>query len=282
MSYRPRLCDWSGAVLIVVGGAPALLHGATADITVQPADLEMHRNLNVTPGQGPGMFVGSVRLRGGPGVEVIGGDGELLSAVDAAGADLRNRGYFFGKDTERAPLYAHGVALCSPAEDARQGFYGPQLALYFAPASPTVVIARVQLRATLLLGDASRRVVSLGTWPEAQGVHSDLPGAPQVEADRDGQLVVRIALTAAPAWRALWCEVGGKPLLGGSGKSDDTGGQLVVSRSGRVPPGAEIKCELTHIIGERHVKFTLGPWGFPDQVPNPASVRIAVELPDAP
>lgn len=251
-------------------------------LTAQPADLEMHRDLISTPGQG-GMFVGSIILHGCPGIEVIGGDGELLAAVDAAGTSMRNPSYFSGNQRQRVPLLAHSLGVASPDEEAQQGDAAAQLAVYFAERGAGVVVTSLQIRATVLLGDASRQVVNLGTWPGVVGAHPDLPGAPRIESDRDGQMVVSLDPAGAPAWRTIWFEVNGTPLpRAGSQTENSADGRRVLTCTGRIPPGAEMKAQFTRILGERTIEFTLGPWGFPDLVPHPASVCIPVEVPHAP
>lgn len=255
--------------------------GASEDaLTALPATLQMRRSLKPTANQ-PGMFVGTIELRGGSGLEVIGGDGVLLAAVDSAGASLINPDYIFDGTQERAPLFAHSIGFAAPADEARQHENGPQFSLYFLPRGADTVIAHLRIRATVVLGDASRRVATLGAWPAVIGPHPDLPGDPVVAADADGQLELSLDAAGKAAWRTFWLEVDGKPLASSGGGARDRDRRYVATRNGRVPDGAVLKAELTRIRGESTIEFAVGPWAFPGRSPPPQAVRVPLEVPDA-
>jgi len=251
-----------------------------AVLTAQPATLELHRSLAVDT-KNKGMFVGTIRLTGTPSLEVLGGDGVLVEAVDATGASLINPDYI-SDGQQRVPLIARSIGYSKPAEMARQGDVGPQLLIYFLERGAGTVITRLRIKTTVILGDASRRVVTVGTWPAVIGQHPELPGAPTISADPDGQMQIAMDLSARLAWSTIWLEAAGKPVPEDGGGSQERGGRWTILRQGRVPDGAEVKAELTRVLCERTIEVLVGPWSFPGNGPPPASVRIPVEVPHAP
>jgi hypothetical protein len=252
-----------------------------AVLTAKPATLELHRSLTVDA-KNKGLFVGAIQLTGTPSLEVLGGDGVLVEAVDATGASLVNPDYIFDGKHQRVPLMARSIGQSTPAEVARQGDPGPQLLMYFLGRGAGTVITRLRITTTVILGDASRRVVTIGTWPSVIGQHPELPGAPTISADPDGQMQIDMDLNARLAWTTIWLEAAGKPVPVGGGGSQERGGRLSISRQGRVPDGAVVKAELTRVLGERTIEVVVGPWSFPGNGPPPASVSIPVEVPHAP
>lgn len=269
-------------ILVLLAAFCTLASGVEqAVLTAQPATLELHRSLAVNA-KNRGMFVGTIRLIGTPALEVLGGDGVLVEAVDATGASLVNPDYMFDGKQQQVPLMARSIGYSNPAEMARQGDLGPQMILHFLERGAGTVITRLRIKTTVILGDASRRIVTIGTWPAVVGQYPELPGAPTISSDPDGQMQIDMDLSARLAWSTIWLEAAGKPVPAGGGGSQERGGRWTISRRGRVPDGAEVKAEITRVLGERTIEIMVGPWSFPGNGPAPASVTIPVEVPHAP
>ena len=259
--------------------ASAIPATTTIETTIYSLNLQ-HQWPQTTSGnvEIPDPFDASIHISTGPGVEMLRCDGVVVEAVDGTGADLRSPQTIDNGSENLEPggflPLANGPYVCDP------GGSSTFLEAAFAPRGPAVIIRRLHLRLDLILGDTSRRMVDLGPWPQAAGTRADLPGAPVISADDNGYSI-SLADDGAAAWRCLWFETGGPPVIDEGGGIDDVKGRWVEGFQAKIPPGSRLKAQLTHVLGHVTVDAVFGPIGFPGDGPAPTIQRSTVAVPHA-